>query len=190
MCPKLRAELATSLGFSRQAALDSLVTHEPCNRCSAAVTSTDTCAVVSSGCVGGLRSQLLKRSFGRDVYVNVVANLVAAGIIYLLGVAVGWFPANGWVLSVSGATVGGAAVLIVVIDEIFVKRIDSLVALILLGVGGGGAGPALLYFGAHVDQEWIAIVFFILGGVFSIGAAYALVPILWTIHQIVADSGS
>jgi hypothetical protein len=30
----------------------------------------------------------------RDVLVNVVANLVAAGILYLLGVGVGLFPSN------------------------------------------------------------------------------------------------
>ena len=35
------------------------------------------------------------KTFVRDVVVNILANLVAAGIIYLVGVAAGLFPQNG-----------------------------------------------------------------------------------------------
>lgn len=132
----------------------------------------------------------MRRSFARDVYVNVLANLVAAAIIYLLGVAVGWFPANGWVLSISGATVGGVGILVVVIDSLIGERIDSLISLVLFGIGGGALGPALLFFGAHVDEKWIAILLFIFGGIFSVMALNALGPIAWAIHKAVTDSES
>jgi hypothetical protein len=34
------------------------------------------------------------RSFARDVGINVVANLIAAGILYLIGAGIGLFPRN------------------------------------------------------------------------------------------------
>jgi hypothetical protein len=73
---------------------------------------------------GGPREVAVKRNFARDVYVNVVANLIAAAIVYVLGAAVGWFPANAWILSVAGVAIGGPILLVVGVDHFKGERID------------------------------------------------------------------
>jgi uncharacterized membrane protein (UPF0136 family) len=54
----------------------------------------------------------------RDVGINVLANLVAAAVVYLGGVAVGLFPRNSGAIAASGTAVG----LVLVVAAALVRR--------------------------------------------------------------------
>lgn len=51
-----------------------------------------------------------RSSLARDVAVNVVANLIAAGIVYLLAVAGGYLRANGRLMLLAAGTVAAFGV--------------------------------------------------------------------------------
>lgn len=58
--------------------------------------------------VGDRESADKARAFGRDVGVNVVANLIAAMIIYLLGALAGILPKSQVLIGISAVVVGFA----------------------------------------------------------------------------------
>lgn len=132
----------------------------------------------------------MKNTFGRNLYVNVLANLIAAAIIYLIGAAVGWLPRNAAIISLAGVAIGAPIIVVVVVDLMSGERIDSLLGLLLMGIGGAFLGPSMIYFGAQIGHKWIAIPLIIYGVIFSISSIAALGPIIRAIHSMIVDPES
>lgn len=94
------------------------------------------------------------RPFARDVAVNVLANLVAAAIIYLLGLAAGLLPRSPiliWVAVVMAAGAAGGAIL-------GSKVVYSRRGRYISSVGIGAFGLAALVFAAVYPQYWLSLV--------------------------------
>lgn len=103
--------------------------------------------------------------FSRDVFVNIVGNLTAAAIIYLFGIAVGWFKKNdtatGLAVAFLSFVVATFAILLMFLDNSIVEDwIGFFFGIIGCGVGLGmlvlsfsqprasNSGTALLVFGS------------------------------------------
>jgi hypothetical protein len=81
----------------------------------------------------GRRSSMT--AFGRDVGVNVLANLVAAAIIYLLGVATGLFPKRELAIALSIIVAGGSVALLLLVAAAYLSRRNSPKWLPVAGAG-------------------------------------------------------
>jgi hypothetical protein len=84
-----------------------------------------------------------RRGFARDVAVNLLANLAAAAIIYLVGVALGLFPGDAMIVFLAIvivliATGGGIAALITV--HIWIEKRSAALATLSMAIFAYGVG--------------------------------------------------
>ncbi|MEN3269718.1 hypothetical protein [Pseudonocardia sp.] len=120
--------------------------------------------------------------FARDVLTNVVANLIAAAIIYLLGLAAGIFPTvDGLVLIAAVILTGGAAAVPFAISDLVQpdrrRRWVSYGAYgaIAFGTVAVGAGT----YAVITRDGWVAVATLAL----LIGVGVATIGVgVWTLH--------
>ena len=110
-----------------------------------------------------------QRSFARDVGVNVLANLIAAAIVYLLGAAAGLLPRSPGALIPATALVAAACFWILMV---LVKFGPERYWALAYGVANYCAGVALVAgyqaFGSS-RPFWLVVVY--AGGAFLMGTA-------------------
>jgi hypothetical protein len=94
------------------------------------------------------------RRLARDVLVNVVANLVAAAVIYLIGVVAGLLPSSPIAIAAAAAlTLGGLGLAIMVLSVTFV---GGRVAIYAVAFGFVLAGASLMAAPLVVDGLWLS----------------------------------
>jgi hypothetical protein len=102
-------------------------------------------------------------TFARDVMVNVVANLVAGAIIYLLGVAAGLFPHSTQLIAASLTTVLSVTVFATFIAARFLRGNKKLYAGSVAIFLGGAANTASTFTGKNYFEPIPLWATFILG---------------------------
>jgi hypothetical protein len=120
--------------------------------------------------------------FARDVLTNVVANLIAAAVIYLLGLAVGIFPTvDGLVLIAAVILTGGAAAVPFAISDLV--QPDRRRRWVRYGAYGaiafGSVAVGTGTYAAIVGDGWVAVasLALLIGvGIAAIGAG------VWTLQ--------
>jgi hypothetical protein len=121
--------------------------------------------------------------FSRDVLINVIANLVAAAVIYLIGALVGFFPRNPALIS--GAIIGvllvGGLILLSLGGDVKTRseKLAAGIGFICLGLATLGMGIWPIVTAARTHQNpssggWFQIVFFVVGGIGEITLAVTL----------------
>ncbi len=128
-----------------------------------------------------------RETFARDVVVNVLANLVAASIIYLIGALIGFLPRSSTAVAIASTTVlAGSGLGLLVADGIIRSRYGILgpkklwrrqtekrisLAVVLLGCGG-------ILFGEFVVENVAARI--------AVWLIFALIilPNAWRLYDI------
>jgi tellurite resistance protein TehA-like permease len=115
--------------------------------------------------------------FARDVAVNVIANLVAASILYLVGAGVGLLPTNGTLLISTAFVVAFALGVAIWIAEVAIyrgpRRFKSRKPVMLSSVALGllGAAGVLAAFIPDMGLSLFEKVWYVIGGTSGITQA-------------------